>query len=117
MNTPLEITFRNLDRSDNAVEAIEKRFKQLERFYPRITGTSVMIEMPHKHHRNGNDFHVTIELDLPGKRLVVGHNPDKQARHNALLPTVADAFKTMTRKLEDYARKQRSHAERREQAV
>lgn len=104
MDKPLEITFRNLDRSESVVATIRERYAELERFYHHIIGINVKIEMPHKHHRRGNHFEVTIEATVPGQKLVVGGSSDRRVRSETLPVAVHDAFKAMTRKLEDYAR-------------
>ncbi|HUY68531.1 MAG TPA: HPF/RaiA family ribosome-associated protein [Alphaproteobacteria bacterium] len=107
MDKPLEITFRNLDRSDGVAAAIRERYADLERFYHHIIGMNVTVEMPHKHHRHGNHYQITVEVIVPGQRLVASHSSDRRARHETPLPSINDAFKAITRELEDYARKQR----------
>lgn len=114
MDKPLEITFRNLDRSESLITAIRERFAHLERFYHHIIGMHIKVEMPHKHHRQGNHYDVTIEVVVPGQRLVVSHASDKRIRHEDPLATINDAFAAVTRKLEDYARKQRGDAKHHE---
>jgi cold shock CspA family protein/ribosome-associated translation inhibitor RaiA len=107
MDKPLGITFHNLDRSESVIAVIREKYGKLERFHRHIVGMNVKVEMPKNHHRHGNHYRVTIEVTVPGQRLVASRSSDKRARHEAPLPTINDAFKAITRKLEDYARKQR----------
>lgn len=114
MDKPLEITFRNLDRSDGVVAAIEKKYAGLERFCHPIVGMHVKIEMPHKHHRHGNHYQITIEVTVPDQRLVVSHLSDRRVRHETPLPTINDACDAIAPKLEDYARTRRGDRKRHE---
>jgi ribosomal subunit interface protein len=107
MQTPVQITFRNVDRS----EAVEDRVKQLadklERYFQPIIGCRVMIEANHRHHHKGNIYHVRIDLTVPGAELVVSKEPGDNHAHEDVFVAVRDAFRAITRKLEDYARKLR----------
>jgi len=107
MDKPLEITFRNMDRSESLVEVIEKKCGELERFYPHIIGMHVSVETPQRRHRKGKFYHVTVKVHVPRKWLVASHSPQKDIRHENLVATVNDAFDAMGRQLEDYARRQR----------
>lgn len=104
MDKPLEITFRNMERSESVVSYVEDKYAQLGRFFGHIVGTNVKIEMPHKHHHHGNHYLVTIEVSVPGQLLVASHSSDKRVRHETPLPTINDAFDAIVRRLEDYAR-------------
>lgn len=107
MDKPLEITFRNLDRSLSIAALIEDKCGQLEQFYRHMIGMHVTVESPHKHQRKGRGYSVTIETYVPGKRLVTSHSPGREIRHTELIPTINDAFRAMSRQLEDYSRQQR----------
>jgi ribosome-associated translation inhibitor RaiA/cold shock CspA family protein len=107
MDKPLEITFRNLDRSEGLVAVIEKNYEHLERFYSHLITLNVKISLPHRHHRKGNRYDVTIEAVVPGKILVASRTSEQDVRHESAVVTVNDAFKAITRELEDYARVQR----------
>jgi cold shock CspA family protein len=107
MDKPLEITFRNMDRSESLTAVVEEKCKQLEQFYHHIIGMHVIVEAPNRHPRRGNLYHVMIEAHVPGKRLVTDHSPGREIRHKEAVPTINDAFRAMSRQLEDYARRQR----------
>lgn len=108
MQGPLEIVFDNLDRSPSVEAIIKEKCKKLERFYQHMTDARVVVSQKGRRHHKGNDYSVTIEANVPGKRLVVSKSPGRRILGNEeLLPTVNDAFKAMIRQLEDYARKQR----------
>ncbi|MGB1547306.1 MAG: HPF/RaiA family ribosome-associated protein, partial [Alphaproteobacteria bacterium] len=73
METPLQISFRNMDPSE-AVEAnVREKAEKLERFFDRITSCRVVIEAPHRHHHKGKLYNVLTPAGDPG----TGHlNPN-----------------------------------------
>jgi len=109
MNKPLEITFRDIDRSDSAVSVIEKNCQTLDRFYPQIAGTHVTISVPDNRFRRNKAYHVTIEVDVPRKKhLVVDYEPEERSVERSLPLVIKQAFRIMEQRLEDHARQQRS---------
>jgi cold shock CspA family protein/ribosome-associated translation inhibitor RaiA len=107
MQLPLEIEFRNMERSDVVEADIRRHAEKLERFFDRITSCRVVFETPHQHHRQGNLYHVRIVLSVPGRELVVDREPAEHHAHEDAHVTVRDAFNAMRRQLEDYVREVR----------
>jgi len=125
MQLPLQITFRNMERLEGVEELIRAEAEKLEDFYSQIMGCRVAVEVPHGHHRKGNLYHIRIDLTLPGKELVIKHEPSLSkgirqaggvemkkrlevgAPHRDLHLAIRDAFKIAARRLQDYARRQR----------
>jgi ribosomal subunit interface protein len=102
MKLPLEITFRNVNRTDAIEEKIRAKAAKLDRFYDRIISCRVVVELPHNHHHKGNPYHVRIDLSVPGEELVVNRdapNPD----HEDLGIALRDAFSAAQRQLQAYA--------------
>jgi cold shock CspA family protein len=111
---------------------IDSEAKKLDTLYSRIMGCRVAVEVPHGHHRKGHLYHIRIDLTLPGKELVIKHQPSlgKEMRqtgiarvkkslevatpHRNLHLAITDAFKTAGRRLQDYARRQRGAIKRHE---
>ena len=63
MDIPLELAFHNMTPSDGLSAAVRHHVQKLEHFYGHIIGCRVVIEMPHKSHRLGNntpDVHVLL---------------------------------------------------------
>lgn len=115
MDGPLQIVFDNLDSSPAVEAIIREKSKKLERFYPHMIDAQVIISMEDKRHHKGNQYHVTIEANVPGKRIAVSKSPGRRVLgHEELLPAINDAFKSMVRQLEDYGRKQRGDVKRHE---
>ena len=113
----LQTTFRNLDSSPAVAERVKKEAEKLGKYFDDITSCRVIVEAPHRHHLHGESFHIRIELRVPGKELVVAHEPtliheeqselhknlEVQGPHKNVYVAIRDAFKTMRRQLQDYA--------------
>ena len=51
MERPLEIVFHNLPPSQEIERLVREKVVKLQKFYPRLIGCRVAIELPHKAHR------------------------------------------------------------------
>jgi hypothetical protein len=123
---PTQVTFHGLKHSDEMESDIRDRVRELEQFYADIVRCRVLIEVPHRHRRDGRHFHVRVEITVPGgEPIVVSHQPSLHAtlkdvegeaphkesevdavrRHAGV--AIHDAFTAARRRLEDFAREQR----------
>jgi ribosome-associated translation inhibitor RaiA len=75
MQSPVQITFRNVERLEVVESLIHEKVAWLEKYHGRITSCKVVIEAPHRSHQRGNPFHVHIDLALPGFEIVVNRDP------------------------------------------
>src|SRR6516225_761802 len=125
MQSPLQITFRNLTPSATIEEWVRTEADKLDSFYNRVMGCRVAIEVPHRHHRKGRPYHMRIELTVQGEEIVVKREPSLSHRarqlgeteikkrlevktpHRNLRVAINDAFRAAGRRLQDYARRQR----------
>jgi ribosomal subunit interface protein len=105
MDTSLQISFRNMDRSEAVEARVREKAEKLEKYYGRLTSCRVMIEVPERRHHKGMLFHVRIELGVPGKKLVVSRHPKDKHAHEDVYVAIRDAFDAARRRLEDYVRK------------
>jgi ribosome-associated translation inhibitor RaiA len=71
----VQITFRNMPPSDAVAARVQEEAEKLDEFYRRITSCRVIVEIPHRHHTMGEQFHIRIELGVPGDEIVVRHEP------------------------------------------
>lgn len=107
----------------SAVEArIHEEVAALEHFFKRINSCRVVVEAPHRHHQRGREFNISIDLRVPGKEIVVNHEPSLHSTlaqsetgewekhlethpdHKDIFVSIRDAFAAARRQLEDYAR-------------
>ena len=123
-SVPLQITFRNVQRSSAVANVIECEMAKLCRFYDRLTSCRVIVEAPNRHHRWGDPFHIRIDLDVPREKIVIKHSPalrcaiareagrsfkhiEPDVPHKDVYLAVRDAFDAARRRLEAYARRLR----------
>lgn len=104
MKTPLEVVFRNLERSDAITARVEEKAERLEQFFDHILRCRVVVEAPHRHHHRGKLYSVGIEISVPGKHIVVNHTGPANHAHEDVYVAIRDAFKAATRQLEDHVR-------------
>lgn len=107
MQIPVEISYRNMDRSDALTADIEEKVGKLEEFFDRITRCQVVVEAPHRRHHQGNLYRVRIRLQVPHRELIVDREAHDKHQHEDPYVAVRDAFSAMRRQLEDYVRELR----------
>jgi ribosomal subunit interface protein len=105
MQIPVEITFKGLDSSEAMEARIRDWVAKLERVYDRIVSCDVLVETPHRHHRNGRQFHVRVHLTVPGGQVVASHDPGPDETHEDFYVALRDAMNATRRQLEDHVRK------------
>lgn len=104
MKAPVDITFRAMEPSPAVVDAINEWAARLEHSFERIERCAVIIEIPHRHQRQGNTFHVRIELTVPHQVITVSRDPGLDDKHEDVYVAIADAFRAARRQLQDHAR-------------
>ncbi len=109
MQSPLQVSFHQIDHSDAVEDFVEKKVEKLERYCDRIIGCKVAVDRPPHHHHKGNPFHVRLEVSVPGDTIVINRDPGDREAHGDVYVVLRDAFDAAQRKLEDYARMQRDH--------
>jgi cold shock CspA family protein len=107
MQTPIQVTFRDLPVDDGIERLVLQHAQKLEHYYERITSCRVTIARPHRRHKKGNLCDITIEIAVPGNDLVVSRTPADDVRNETWEVAARDAFHKARRLLEDYSRKQR----------
>jgi cold shock CspA family protein/ribosome-associated translation inhibitor RaiA len=124
MILPLQITFRNMESSEEVKGWIQEEADKLDEFHGKITGCRVVVEFPSRRRRAGNLYHVRVDLTVPGGEMVVKRQPnlrslpgrmDKEATkslevrvpHKDLRQAINDAFGAMRRRLQNYSRRHR----------
>jgi ribosomal subunit interface protein len=106
MQLPLQITFRNLDRSEATEAKVRARAENLEKFFGHITSCRVVIEARHKHHERGNHYHVRVDVTVPDGEVVANREPDEHHSYTDVYVAIRDAFDAARRQLEDHRRRQ-----------
>ncbi len=102
MQVPVQITIRDMPRSEALEAHIRDSAAKLEQFHERITSCRVTVEQLAQHHHQGRPFRVSIDLRVPGKELVANRD-----HHEDVYVALRDAFDAIKRQLEETARLQR----------
>lgn len=106
-NFPLKIQFRDIDESDFVYNAIWDHVEKLEKYSDRIQDLQVVLSAPHRHHHGGIVYHVQIRASVPGDKLVVSTEREKDGAHEDAYVALRDAFAAMKRQLDGYAERKR----------
>lgn len=96
---PLQIAFHGVPRSEAVEARIREQAQVLETCYGRITGCRVVVDVPHRHHRDGNAYQVRIDLTVPGAEFVAKPVPNGETAHD-LDAVILDAFDDARRQLD-----------------
>ena len=102
MQVPLRITLRNMPASEALDSRIRDQVTKLGELDARIIGCHVVIEEKARHKLRGREFNVRIALQVPGHELVVNRDHDED-----VYVALRDAFHSLSRRLEDVARRGR----------
>jgi cold shock CspA family protein len=125
MRWPLQITYRRVKPTAEIEEWIRDEAEKLDTFYNHVMACRIAVEVPHRHRRKGDTYHIRIDVKVPGGEVVVNREPSlasemrrlgenaatKQLQVDApqkdLRAAIKSAFRTAERRLQDYARCQR----------
>jgi cold shock CspA family protein/ribosome-associated translation inhibitor RaiA len=108
VEVPLEMSFRNVEKTAHLDDLIRNQAAKLEKFHSHITSCRVAVEQPHEHQRSGNPYRVRLEVRVPpGHDLIVDSRPKHHGLHDPLDRVLTDTFKAMERQLKELARRQR----------
>ena len=107
MLIPLQVTFRGMDPSQALEQEITKRSARLERFQKVVTSCRVVVERPHHKQRQGQLYHVRVDLTVPGSEIIIRRDPAEHHAHEDVYVAIRDAFDAAKRQLQDHARARR----------
>jgi cold shock CspA family protein/ribosome-associated translation inhibitor RaiA len=107
MQLPVEISFRNMDRSETLTADIQAKANKLGSHCDRITHCSVILEALHHQHRRGSLYRARIHLSVPNRELTVDRESHDRHQQEDPHAAVHDAFESISRQLKSYVREQR----------
>jgi cold shock CspA family protein len=107
MRLPLQIAFHHLPHSAEIEAKIRAEAERLDAIYDQIISCRVVVDVPHRHHKEGNFYQVRIDLKVPGEEIAVKREPGEHTDHRDLGIAIRDAFDEARRKLEDFVRLRR----------
>jgi ribosomal subunit interface protein len=108
MTIPVQIVYRDLERTDAVDAYIRKHLDKLGGTHAgHVTSCRVALEAPHRHKRHGRHYRVRIDMTVPGAELVVDRNPDANAGHDDAYAAIDDAFDHAMRRVVEHVRRAR----------
>ena len=117
MQVPIEITFRDVERTDPLDSLIRDEAARLERFHDRITSCHVAVEKPQEHLNSGRQWRVRIDVTVPRENeIVVRREAGKGDMHEELSTVIKDAFSAAERQLKELHERQRGEVKEPAQA-
>lgn len=107
MQVPLEIQFRHMSASEAVEVAVRKRVAKLEQLTEALISCRVTIEAPHRHHRQGNLYSVSVDLRQAGSETLANRAPQASHEHEDVYVALRDAFQAARRQVLKRLRTQR----------
>jgi len=106
---PLEISFRDVPKTEAIDNLIREKAKKLEQVCDHITGCRIAVEKPHNNVKVGNEYRVRIDITVPpGHEVVINKEPGKNDMHNSLPAVIRDAFDAARKQLQKLSAIQRN---------
>lgn len=109
MKVPVEITYRDIEKTASIEELIRTKTSDLEKVCDYITSCSIAIEKPNENIKTGNPYRVRLDIKVPsGNEIVVRRDANDAKMHDPLPAVIRDAFKVAKRQLVKIVEKQRA---------
>jgi cold shock CspA family protein len=108
MKVPLEITYRDIDKSDAIDSLVHEKVAKLEQVCNYISSCHIAIEKIHDRPKSGSPYRVRIDMTVPpSHELVAESNPGEGVQYDALDVVIRDAFDAARRQLKELNERQR----------
>jgi ribosomal subunit interface protein len=108
MKVGLEVSYRDVEKTDSIESLINEKVARLEKFCDYISSCHIAVEKIHDQPSHGSPYRVRIDMTVPpGHELVADSNPSEQNQYVALDTVIRDAFSMAERQVKELARKQR----------
>ncbi|MBI5445608.1 MAG: HPF/RaiA family ribosome-associated protein [Deltaproteobacteria bacterium] len=108
MEVPLELSFRDVERTQTVEDFIRRNVKKLEQTCDHIVSCRIAVEQPQKHQRRGSPYRVRIDLRVPpGHEVVVTRESSEGEIHDSLRKVLRDAFDAARRQVRGLSERQR----------
>jgi cold shock CspA family protein len=122
MQIPLEMTFRDIRKTEAIERLIGEKVAKLEKICDYMVSCRIAIDMPQRHQQRGNSFRVRIDIRVPQGHELVIKRESGQGKINGTLPqTLREAFSAAARQLKELVKKQReevkTHPDREQVAI
>lgn len=109
---PITITLRGMDHTEALDAAIRDKIEHVRRKFQDIVSFRVTVEAPSNHHKQGDQFHVQLDVSVPGKELFANRGPVGHRAHDDVQVALRDAFRALERELAEHSDRQHRRVKR-----
>jgi len=108
LEQPLEITFRDVERTPELEDLIHAEVDKLDKVHQNLIRCRVAVEKPQEHQESGNPYRVRLQVLAPkNPEIVVTRDPGDEDMHTPLESVIKDAFKAAQRQVKKLEAQQR----------
>lgn len=107
---PVQITFRNVPPLKTIERLIRRKVRKLQESHNRIVKCHVTLETRHQPHHKGDLYDVHIDLQIPGRKLIITSAEHDNSANELLSRAIRDAFDVAEQQLQNHGRPRRLHA-------
>jgi cold shock CspA family protein len=108
MQVPLEISFRDIEKSDAIETLIREKTQKLEKICDYMTSCRVAVAKPQKHQQSGSPYRVRLDVRIPpGHEIVVKREPGEGDMHEPLDKVIRGVFDSAWRQVKEIVERQR----------
>jgi cold shock CspA family protein len=113
MKTPLEITYRDVEKVEVLDAHIREKADKLESLHSNVISCHVAVERPHRSRLTGNPYRVRVAIRVPPEHeIVVVRNPGELTADDTATGAVNEVFEAVYRRLRKLAEIQRDEVKR-----
>ena len=110
MAIPLELNFKNFERSEFIEKKVKERCERLESMCDEITHCHVVLTAVHRHQNRGMHYEVHVELRVPGSGFAVTKDSGTSEAQEDFYVALRDAFDVLERHITQWKEKRRHDA-------
>ncbi|MBS3763176.1 MAG: HPF/RaiA family ribosome-associated protein [Planctomycetes bacterium] len=122
MEVPLEVSFPDTDKPQNADELIREQVERLEEVHDNIISCHLTVEKVHEHKETGHPFRIRLMVRVPpGHEVIATNNPNKEDMHDPFHVALRKVFDRARRQIKKLAERQhgktKTHPEQEQQGI
>jgi CheY-like chemotaxis protein len=102
---PIDLCFRHDLEGEHIKDFVYNMATKLNRFGQHIENCRVVLDQSGAHHQRNRLYHVTINIDVPGKTITVKHDSETGSGFENLYLSIHFAFGAAIRRLKRYLQK------------
>lgn len=109
MKVPLEISYRDVDKTDDIEQLIQEKVGKLEQVCHNINSCHIAVEKIHDRPSHGSPYRVRLDITVPpGHEIVADCNPEEGNQYDQLQTVIRKAFDKARRQLVELSERQQN---------